>query len=227
VVSERAQDCSRAVLVRVGRDLVSCIFSRSDVRGAWFQRNRPLPARIGRFRAYQLVDECVPVCVLFVALQVNHVLRFQRLRPAPLAGGVCEAGVLRLVLHRVGPWVRAPRVRVPSAPQHLCALPLGCSQKHCAMDSALLRAQLAAAPHSVGGWERGQSGTGHWMVQATARVADSSGSVGAGSRKTSTQVRASTSLTRWRSLTSPSSEQRGQRLLLQHAAVEASRKEME
>ncbi len=109
----------------------------------------------------------------------------------------------------------------------LCALPLGCSQKHCAVDSALLRAQLAAAPHSVGGWERGQSGTGHWMVQATARVADSSGSVGAGSRKTSTQVRASTSLTRWRSLTSPSSEQRGQRLLLQHAAVEASRKEME
>jgi hypothetical protein len=63
------------------------------------------------------------------------------------------------------------------------------------------------------GRERGQSGTGHWMVQATAQVADSSGSVGAGSRKTSTQVRASTSLTRWRSLTSPSSEQRGEPLV--------------
>jgi len=96
MVSERAQDCSRAVLVRVGRDLLSCIFSRSDLRG-WFQRNMPLPARIGRDRAYQLVNECVPVCLLFVALQVNHVLRF------------------------------------------LCALPLGCSQKHCRMDSALLR----------------------------------------------------------------------------------------
>jgi hypothetical protein len=92
---------------------------------------------------------------------------------------------------------------------------------------AVLRAPLAAEPQSVEGWERGQSGTGHWMVQATARVADSSGSVGAGSRKTNTQVRASTSLTRWRSLTSPSSEQRGERLLLQHAAVEASRREME
>jgi len=64
----------------------------------------PRPRRIWA-RALLLLHVCVCVCVC--------------------AGSVCEAGVLRLVLHRVCPWVRTPHLRVPAAPQYLCALRWG------------------------------------------------------------------------------------------------------
>jgi hypothetical protein len=188
------------------------------------ERVAALLARTGSDSAYWLTDACPCARVRSVLRAAGMFFGFNAFDPrhSPAVSAKQESYASSFTASALG------CVRITcDCPQRssTCARCAGVFSE--ALESPGAAVLRAAAPQSVGGWERGQSGTGHWMVQATARVADSSGSVGAGSRKTSTRVRASTSLTRWRSLTSPSSKQRGKRLLLLHAAVEASGKEME